>query len=821
MKKIKLIGLFGLVGFCANAQVTIPESLQNEEKEFREAIRLVRYDYMNTELLEQFIYHHPGSRFAGPALLELEKAQILATGTYEYALDEPTLQQLTYEEAPLHFFYQSQNELATENPDYKKLRNRYEQLLFNNDAEKEYEAHYYLGYIDYVEGKYDDALTHFNILPNKEKYAETVPFYRMQIEYAKGNLENTLSTISKLPTLNYSKEQKGEINRIKAECLAQTGKTDEALELFSKYVEETENPVASSAYNCAVLAYSAGDQKLTQYALSKSIRQSEGRLQQLGYLLFGQSCLLTNDTPKAKMAFSQAAHSTADRKAQEAAAYNEAVLVHETSFSPWGNEVTMFENFLNAFPNSRYADNVSTYLTEIYSTTKNYQSALASINKIKKPTQSLLNTKQKLYYQCGIQDYVNGDFVAANNNFTECLAVKANDAETIGNAHYLRGETRYHLNFLTEAAQDYRKAISTATDKKIKSLANYSLGYVAFKQQDFAQATSSFETYTNNPTEHGKETYYDALARLGDCAYYSREFVKASNFYSLVADANCNSSAYGMFQQAFMSGLQKKYSEKQNLLNNLIAKYPDNVIIDKAWLEKGNTSILQNDTNEAINSFKQVVENYPNSPSAPQAAVQLAMAYNNSGQVAKAEEIYKMVAERYPDTDEATTALQDLKTITTTALYAEMPRALSSGDYNRVLEIYSRLSNENVDFRELQKMQLMAAKAHFGIGQNQKGMNLLFECANDIRTEAGSEAKYLIAQKLFDNGQIDDAQAQITELIQAGTQHQYWLARGIILMSDITKENGDDLTATEYLKSLKENYTKADDIQTRIDARLK
>ena len=355
----------------------------------------------------------------------------------------------------------------------------------------------------------------------------------------------------------------------------------------------------------------------------------------------------------------------------------------------------------------------------------------------------------------------------------------------------------------------------------MKALANYSLGYVEFKLQKFADAANCFENYTAVPSEHGSETYYDAMARLGDCAYYSREFTKAENYYSNVSAAKSNSAAYALFQQACMAGLQKKYKQKQEILDKLISQYPDNVLTDKAWLEKGSTSILQNETDAAISSFKNIVDNFPDSPSAPQAAVQLAMAYNNSGQTAKAQEVYQMVAERYPNTDEATTALQELKTLSTSNLYAEMPKALASGDYQKVIENFERLSKENIDFRQLQKMQLMAGKAYFAQGKSEEGLNLMKECAKDMRTEAGSEAKYIVAQTLFDNGQLEEAQEQVSDLISAGTPHQYWLARAIILMSDIAQKNGDSLTATEYLKSLKTNYTTEDDIRSMIESRLK
>ena len=58
--------------------------------------------------------------------------------------------------------------------------------------------------------------------------------------------------------------------------------------------------------------------------------------------------------------------------------------------------------------------------------------------------------------------------------------------------------------------------------------------------------------------------------------------------------------------------------------------------------------------------------------------------------------------------------------------------------------------------------------------------------------------------------------------IDANTPHQYWLARGYILLSDILRKQGSDFEADEYLKSLKENYPGDEaDIFQMIDQRLK
>ena len=55
------------------------------------------------------------------------------------------------------------------------------------------------------------------------------------------------------------------------------------------------------------------------------------------------------------MAFEAAATSSFDKQIQEVAMFNYALLIHETAFTGFGESVTIFEDFLNDFPNSQYA----------------------------------------------------------------------------------------------------------------------------------------------------------------------------------------------------------------------------------------------------------------------------------------------------------------------------------------------------------------------------------------------------------------------------------------------------------------------------------
>ena len=92
--------------------------------------------------------------------------------------------------------------------------------------------------------------------------------------------------------------------------------------------------------------------------------------------------------------------------------------------------------------------------------------------------------------------------------------------------------------------------------------------------------------------------------------------------------------------------------------------------------------------------------------------------------------------------------------------------------------------------------------------------------AEDTRTKEGAEAKYLVAQTLFNEKSYDFCEDEINNFIEISTPHTYWMARSFILLADLYIVQGNTMEAKQYLVSLQNNYEGDDDIAEMIKERL-
>ncbi len=112
------------------------------------------------------------------------------------------------------------------------------------------------------------------------------------------------------------------------------------------------------------------------------------------------------------------------------------------------------------------------------------------------------------------------------------------------------------------------------------------------------------------------------------------------------------------------------------------------------------------------------------------------------------------------------------------------------------------------------------AVSYLQLGNNDKAFENYKIIASNTKSAEGAEAKYQLAQLMYDQGQSEASEKEIFDYIDKGTSHQYWLARSFILLAEIYHDRGETFQAIQYLQSIKDNYEGDDDIEQRVDAYL-
>ena len=217
----------------------------------------------------------------------------------------------------------------------------------------------------------------------------------------------------------------------------------------------------------------------------------------------------------------------------------------------------------------------------------------------------------------------------------------------------------------------------------------------------------------------------------------------------------------------------------------------------------------QENEDEALACFAEVF-NYPDNKYREEAMVLAAEIHYGRMDFENATALYKQIAAQSKDEERRNTAL-------TRVLHA----AIEQNEHNEIVQCATMIENNSNLSPEFKREAVFSrAKAHLALGNNDQALEDLDKLAEDTRTKEGAEAKYLVAQLLFDEQNYDFCEDEINDFIEMSTPHTYWMARCFILLADLYTVQGKTMEAKQYLLSLQNNYIGEDDIAEMITDRL-
>ncbi|THG46820.1 tetratricopeptide repeat protein [Muribaculum caecicola] len=817
-------------------------------------------------------------------------------------------------------------------------------------------ARFYQGYLFYRRGDYVQAKRMFESVDRSTPPGRDACYYMAQIAYKEGDYQQALQQARDI--LSGGGQYMAEMNRIAGESEFNLGNTDEARRYLDEYMRLEPDMMPSAAYILGTMAYGRHDYAEAVRLLSPVTKKCDNAMGQSAYLYIGQSLLAQGDNSAAMLALEKASRMDYDNKARETAMYNYAVARMDGGRTPFGSSVALLETFLRQYPASQYAPKVQEYLVSGYMTDNNYDKALESINRIKRPSEPILAAKQQVLYELGARDLASKRVKQALARFEESQSLGRYNSRLATECDLWIGDCNYRLGEYAKASKALESYLRRGNPSGYnRMVAYYDLGYSRYGERRYNDARANFMKVAAD-SEAGAELRADAYNRIADCYYYASDFDSAAEYYDKALQENPSAGDYALFQKSLMRGLERDHNGKIGLLDEMMRRYPRSGLMPSALLEKADSQIALRQTAGALSTYERLVGSYGATQQGRQGRLQMAITLMSEGNRRKAVDTYKKVITNYPTSEEARVAADDLKRIYADegrldeyvrfigsvpqapkleveeadeltfqsaekvyiqqgdtdrlARYVDnypdgryMPQALGylsasaweNADKDKAMQYSRRLVDNYPDseeaedalaikgnielehgdgesalatFRQLEKRasagrNILAAQVGImRVSRDMGNYKAMIEAADRIlgstlvspaqKTEAtylrayaqhqtgqsdkavaaweslakntdelyGAQSAYYLAQYEFDNGQLKKARRRIEKFIDANTPHQYWLARGYILLSDILRKQGSDFEADEYLKSLKENYPGDEaDIFQMIDQRLK
>ena len=778
-------------------QLPADASLREQADYYIAMSRFEQGDESSLALLLQFIDRYPSSALAMDAQMRV--------GNYYFYRGQ-------WESALLSYSMVRNRALDLNSDEDLEYRRAYCNLRLGNydEAERQYyelekspryggATDFYKAYLDYARGDYNTAREKFSHIPEGSELGYQSQYYMTQIDYNKKQYRQVIEQGKALLAEQQNDYFDAELNRLVGESYFHLGNDNEARTYLRRYLDNPEGePYRTAAYTMGVLDYRNGNYEAVVNDM-QHVTDGSDALSQSAYLYMGQAKRQLNDLNGANVAFQRAATMECDRNVKETAYYNYAVGVSKGARTPFDKSVDLFEDFLNEYPNSRYKDNVESYLVDAFMSTTDYERALTSINRIKQPSAKVLKAKQNVLYNLGVQALANNRNAEAADYLKKAIAVGNYDSAVLNESRLWLAEAQYRAGNYKEAAKNQQEYVKTASKGDDNyGLAQYNLGYSLFNEKRYAEAKTAFQNAIASK-QLSNDLVADAHNRIGDAQYYARDFSGAQSSYDQASRLDKNSSGdYSMYQKGIMMGLSHQYADEIKQMDQLIKTYPKSDLAPQAMLEKGNAQALLGKNNDALDTYAALLKAYPKSVEARKGLLQTALVNKSMDKEDAAIEAYKKVIKQYPTSDEAQAAAEDMKLI-----YADRGQLAEFGKF-----LDSVPNAPKIDVNEVERLTFEAAEK--AAIDAKPSIDKMQQYLKDYPAGAYvAKAKYYIARYHYGKGNYAEAMTAIDEALEAGGDASY-AQDALAMRSDIFSRQGKYAEALQSYKDLAERATSDD-----------
>lgn len=362
------------------------------------------------------------------------------------------------------------------------------------------------------------------------------------------------------------------------------------------------------------------------------------------------------------------------------------------------------------------------------------------------------------------------------------------------NGYFEKARAYVALGRIPEAIHDYKVVKERYPKGALASQAMLQLGLLYYNNGEMDNSLAFYKRvineYPSTPEAH------EALAGLRS-VYMERNdydgYIAYTATLGSFAHVDMQERDSLLFTAASNQMLKGNTTEAREGLSRYLDTFPQGRYVTPANYYLGECFFASGDSAQALARFQDVCEQ-PRSIFTEDALLRSGALLYRAQRWAEALALFARLEEE-----------AELEGNKVEAIIGQMRCQQRLGDTQGILDGASKvLSMPQAAPDIMREAQWLKAATLTQAGRADEARPILQQLAKDTHTQEGGQAKYLLAQQLYDAGQLDEAERTIFEYVNQGTSSQYWLSRSFVLLADVYHARHDDFQAAQYLSLLRE-----------------
>lgn len=491
-------------------------------------------------------------------------------------------------------------------------------------------------------------------------------------------------------------------------------------------------------------------------------------------------------------------------QAYDAAHYNLAYSYFKLKDYPQAQKA--FSSFINSGPkDGRLLNDARLRMADCYLMMRQYKDAS---NLYEQVGNSRTSDADYALYSKAIVSGVLGD----NNQKVSTLQKLLSDypkSPFADDARFEMGKTYLALRKNTEALTAFQKVVADYPKSSLVREALLNTGLIYYNTDRDKQALETLKKVVNDyPSTPASR---EALAVIRNIYVDQNKVDEYVEFTEDVPFANVTRSeqdslTFVAAESRYMSGDCDKALPG---LRSYVEKFPDGNFVLNAHYFKADCESRAGNNSGALASYEQILARPKNSYT-ENAALKASAILFNQKDYAKALVMYEKLEENAEN-----------KSNIAEAVIGQMRCNHMVGNHAQTIQYAQRvLDMDQLSSSLRAEANLLIGRSSMSLRRPEQARSAFAETVRLSQGDAGAEALYGLSLIAFDMKDYVTAENNIFKISSDYSSHQYWLAKGFILLSDIYVIQGNTFQAKQTLQSIIDNY-EGEDLRQEASRKLK